>query len=143
MPLSNRQREFCDMLGLPHQLIEDIVATAGKSVCPKCEESIDKCKCDLKEFPFGLESIQGPVSNPEMNRKKNIVPDTVQNNAAPLTNAVQQNYDPTRKSAAQIEAEREKKLRDKMSNEVQDDMRQKYNPKKDKVTFYPSTETQN
>ena len=136
MPLSDRQRELCDMLGMSHQLVEDIVATAGKPVCPKCEEAEDKCTCDLQEFPFGMEAVQGPVSNAEMNRKKDLTAD------APA-NPVQQNYDPTKKSAAQKEAEREKKLRDKMSDEVQADMRQKHNTKKDVVTFYPSTETQN
>ena len=136
MPLSDRQRELCDMLGMSHQLVEDIVATAGKPVCPKCEEADDKCTCDLQEFPFGMEAVQGPVSNAEMNRKKDLTAD------APA-NPVQQNYDPTKKSAAQKEAEREKKLRDKMSDEVQADMRQKHNTKKDVVTFYPSTETQN
>ena len=139
MPLSDRQRELCDMLGMSHQLVEDIVATAGKPVCPKCEEADDKCTCDLQEFPFGMEAVQGPVSNAEMNRKKDIKA----NPADAPQNPVQQNYDPTKKSAAQKEAEREKKLRDKMSDEVQADMRQKHNTKKDVVTFYPSTETQN
>ena len=139
MPLSDRQRELCDMLGMSHQLVEDIVATAGKPVCPKCEEAEDKCTCDLQEFPFGMEAVQGPVSNAEMNRKKDIKA----NPADAPQNPVQQNFDPTKKSAAQKEAEREKKLRDKMSDEVLADMRQKHNTKKDVVTFYPSTETQN
>lgn len=145
MPLSARQRELCEQLGISPQLVEDIVASAGKPVCPNCEEAMDKCKCDLQEFPFGMESVQGPVSNPEMTRKKNLTgktPDTVQNNASPLTNPAVANYDPTKKSASQKEAEREKELRDKMADEVQDDMRQKHNSKNDKVTFYPSTDTQ-
>jgi hypothetical protein len=137
MPLSDRQRELCEQLGISPELVEDVVKTSSTPVCPKCEEAGDKCQCDLQEFPFGMgEAAQGPVSNAEMNRKKDIkAPNEIQNPAV-------QNYDPTRKSASQKEADREKKLRDKMADEVQDDMRQKHNTKKDDVTFYPSTDNQ-
>jgi hypothetical protein len=135
MPLSERQRELCEQLGISPQLVEDVVKTSSTPVCPKCEEAGDKCQCDLQEFPFGMgEAAQGPVSNAEMNRKKDIKASNEGENPAII------NYDPTRKSAAQKEAEREKKLRDKMADEVQDDMRQKHNTKKDHVTFYPSTD---
>lgn len=136
MSLSDRQRELCEQLGISPQLVEDVVTSASRPVCPTCEEGMDKCTCDLQEFPFGMgEAAQGPVSNAEMNRKKDIVTtDTVENPAI-------LNYDPTRKSASQREAEREKKLRDKMSDEVQADMRQKHNTKKDDVTLYPSTDS--
>lgn len=138
MPLSDRQRELCEQLGISPQLVEDVVNSASQPVCPTCEEGMDKCTCDLQEFPFGMgEAAQGPVSNAEMNRKKDIkASNEIQNPAVA-------NYDPTKKSASQKEAEREKKLRDKMSDEVQDDMRQKHNTKNDDITFYPSTETQN
>lgn len=137
MSLSERQRELCEQLGISPQLVEDIVASAGQPVCPNCEEAMGKCQCDLQEFPFGMgEAAQGPVSNAEMNRKK----DTKASNV--LQNPAVVNYDPTKKSASQKEAEREKKLRDKMSDEVQADMRQKHNTKKDKITFYPSTDAQ-
>lgn len=137
MPLSPRQREFGDLLGLSQGLIEDVLATSGNPVCPKCEEGSEKCRCDLDEFPFGMgEALQGPVTNAEMNRKKDITADPGSENPAV------QEFDPTRKTEAQKEAEREKKLRDKMADEVQSDLRKSLNTKNDSVTFYPSTESQ-
>lgn len=90
---------------------------------------------DEQDLPFGLESFQGPVSNAEMNRKKDTVaktPNTEQDNTS--------DFDPTKKSSSQKEAEREKKLRAKMDDKVENDMLDQHNTKDDEVTFYPSTE---
>ena len=90
---------------------------------------------DEQELPFGLESFQGPVSNAEMNRKKDTVakaPNTEQDNTS--------SFDPTKKSSSQKEAEREKKLRAKADDEVENNMINQHNTKDDEVTFYPSTD---
>jgi len=116
MTLSNKQRELCSELGLSERLIEDIVSAASEPglPCPDCEQSA--CTCEIDEFPFGMESTQNP--------------------AAPAAGV------DSRADARQKEAEREKKLKDKMQNIVQQDMHGKYNSKSDKVTLFPSTDAQ-
>jgi hypothetical protein len=109
----------------------------GKKFSDLHRESLDE-----DDLPFGLESFQGPVSNAEMNRKKDTVakapekaPEKAQEDDTPSGN-----FNPTKKSASQKEAEREKKLRAKADDKVQDDLLHRHNTKNDEVTFYPSTE---
>lgn len=124
MSLTPKQRDWCEEWNVSPRLVEaisDALAAVDETHCTSCGEM--PCRCQLDEFPFGLESTE--------------VAEQFGMPSAASTPST------TGSSDLSADAKKERKLRDKAEKAVSDDIRLPVNRKKDKVVMYPSTDAPN
>lgn len=123
MALSPKQRNWCEDLNISSRLVETIssvLTTGDEMLCSTC--GVTPCRCQLDEFPFGLESAETPEVTEQLSLPSGI---------------------PIPTDTLAVDAKKERKLRDKAEQAVSDDVRLRMNRKADKVVMHPDTNAPN